>query len=256
MISGVHVNANTSKVNRLTPLESGDLAAPPGSQPWARAVRLQIQSLLNDNAGDVKQLRTWLSGIEEHSGYSQLTNENGEAFSSYADFCKAKQPWGLGFSPEVIEQKLKDLELQNENIVEVEEEKSRSWGDIEQYLQRFSKVINECDDSNSISVHQIAKILNIHIKNAYKWKKRWLDLGWIEPAPEEKRGIYTVSDQGRKQVQQWAEQMPAGGINEPLWLTVPRSNPKKIAEELIASLEVEHLKEIYQLIGKSFEKQE
>ena len=215
-------------------------------------MRLQIQSLLNDNAGDVKQLRTWLSGIEEHSGYSQLTNENGEAFSSYADFCKAKQPWGLGFSPEVIEQKLKDLELQNENIVEVEEEKSRSWGDIEQYLQRFSKVINECDDNNSISVHQIAKILNIHIKNAYKWKKRWLDLGWIEPAPEEKE-VFTL-------FQMKEENKYSSGRNKChlvvlmnlYGLTVPRSNPKKVAEELIASLETEHLKEIYELIGKKF----
>ncbi len=94
MISGVHVNANTSKVKTLTLDETGDLAAPPGSQPWAIAVRLQIQSLLNDNAGGVKQLRSWLEKIEEHSGYSQLANEDGETFSSYADFCKAKQPWG------------------------------------------------------------------------------------------------------------------------------------------------------------------
>ena len=254
MISGVHVNANTSKVQTLTLDETGDLAAPPGSQPWAIAVRLQIQSFLNDNAGGVKQLRSWLEGIEEHSGYSQLKNEDGETFSSYAEFCNAKQPWGLGYAPEIIEQKLKDLELQKDNIVEVEEEKSRTWGDIEQYLQRFSKVIQDCEDSNSISVHQIAKILNIHIKNAYKWKKRWLDLGWIEPAAEEKRGIYTVTDEGRKQAQQWTENMPSGGVNEPLWLTIPRSNPKKAAEELIASLEVEQLKEIYELIGKTFEK--
>ncbi len=253
MISGVHVNANTSKVQTLTLDETGDLAAPPGSQPWAIAVRLQIQSLLNDNAGGVKQLRSWLEGIEEHSGYSQLTNEDGETFSSYAEFCKAKQPWGLGYAPEIIEQMLKDLELQKDNTVEVEE-KSRSWGDVEQYLQRFSKVIQDCEDSNSVSVHQIAKILNIHIKNAYKWKKRWLDLGWIEPAAEEKRGIYRVTDEGRKQAQQWTENMPSGGVNEPLWLTIPRSNPKKAAEELIASLEVEQLKEIYELIGKTFEK--
>jgi transposase len=254
MISGVHVKANTSKVNTITLDGPGDLAAPPGSQPWAIAVRLQIQSLLNDSGSSVKQLRTWLEGIEEHSGYSQLTDEDGETFSSYAEFCKAKQPWGLGSSPEIIDKMLKDLELIQEKIVEVEEEKSRSWGDIEQYLQRFSKVIQDCEDSNSISVHQIAKILNIHIKNAYKWKKRWLDLGWIEPAIEGKRGIYTVTDEGRKQAQEWADKMPSGGVNEPLWLTVPRKNPKKAAEELIASLEVEQLKEIYELIGKSFEK--
>ncbi len=256
MISGVHVNANTSKVNTLASLEPGDLAAPPGSQPWAIAVRLQIQSLLNDGGSNVKQLRTWLEGIEEHSGYSQLTDENGEAFSSYAEFCKAKQPWGLGSSPEIIEKMIKDLELTQDNIVEGEEDKSRSWGDIEQYLQRFSKIIQDCEDSNSISVHQIAKILNIHIKNAYKWKKRWLDLGWIEPIPEGKRGIYQVTEEGRKQAQEWAEKMPSGGINEPLWLTVPRSNPKKAAEELIASLQAEHLKEIYELIGSHFQKQE
>ncbi len=252
MISGVHVNANTSKVQTLTLDETGDLAAPPGSQSWAIAVRLQIQSLLNENAGGVKQLRSWLEGIEEHSGYSQLTNEDGETFSSYAEFCKAKQPWGLGYAPEIIEQMLKDLELIQDKV-EVEEEKSRSWGDIEQYLQRFSKVIQDCEDSNLISVHQIAKILNIHIKNAYKWKKRWLDLGWIEPGAEGKRGIYQVTDEGRKQAQEWSENMPSGGVNEPLWLTIPRTNPKKAAEELIASLEVEQLKEIYELIGKTFE---
>ncbi|MGB3756573.1 MAG: hypothetical protein WBA07_09395 [Rivularia sp. (in: cyanobacteria)] len=247
------MNANTSKVQTLTLDETGDLAAPPGSQSWAIAVRLQIQSLLNENAGGVKQLRSWLEGIEEHSGYSQLTNEDGETFSSYAEFCKAKQPWGLGYAPEIIEQMLKDLELIQDKV-EVEEEKSRSWGDIEQYLQRFSKVIQDCEDSNLISVHQIAKILNIHIKNAYKWKKRWLDLGWIEPGAEGKRGIYQVTDEGRKQAQEWSENMPSGGVNEPLWLTIPRTNPKKAAEELIASLEVEQLKEIYELIGKTFEK--
>ncbi|MGB7375575.1 MAG: hypothetical protein WA959_03250 [Rivularia sp. (in: cyanobacteria)] len=246
------MNANTSKVQTLTLDETGDLAAPPGSQSWAIAVRLQIQSLLNENAGGVKQLRSWLEGIEEHSGYSQLTNEDGETFSSYAEFCKAKQPWGLGYAPEIIEQMLKDLELIQDKV-EVEEEKSRSWGDIEQYLQRFSKVIQDCEDSNLISVHQIAKILNIHIKNAYKWKKRWLDLGWIEPGAEGKRGIYQVTDEGRKQAQEWSENMPSGGVNEPLWLTIPRTNPKKAAEELIASLEVEQLKEIYELIGKTFE---
>ena len=255
MISRALVKANTSKVKTLTLGDPGDLAAPPGSQPWAIAVRLQIQSLLKDNASSVKHLRTWLEGIEEHSGYRQLKDENGKAFSSYADFCKAKQPWGLGYPPKVIDQILKELESIQEKIVEVQEEQCRSWGDLEQYLQRFSKVIHDCIDNKCISINQISQILNIHIKNAYKWRKRWLDLGWIESVPGKKRGIYQITDEGRKQVKQWLEEASSNGANEPLWLTIPHSNPKKAAEKLISSLKAEQLKEIHELITKSLEKQ-
>lgn len=248
------MKANTSKVTTLTLGESGDLAAPPGSQPWAIAVRLQIQSLLKDNGIRVKQLRTWLEAIEQHSGYRLLTDENGKSFGSYVEFCKAKQPWGLGYPPEEIDKILKELESESPKVVDIEEKQSRNWGDLEQYLQRFSKVIDDCMDNKSISIHQIAKILNIHIKNAYKWRKRWLDLGWIESLPGEKKGIYQITDDGIKQVNQWLEESPSNE-NEALWLTIPRGNPKKAAEKLVSSLEAEKLQEIHELIGKVLDKQ-
>lgn len=248
------MKANTSKVTTLTLGESGDLAAPPGSQPWAIAVRLQIQSLLKDNGIRVKQLRTWLEAIEQHSGYRLLTDENGRSFCSYVEFCKAKQPWGLGYPPEEIDKILKELESESPKVVDIEEKQSRNWGDLEQYLQRFSKVIDDCMDNKCISIHQIAKILNIHIKNAYKWRKRWLDLGWIESLPGEKKGIYQITDDGIKQVNQWLEESPSND-NEALWLTIPRGNPKKAAEKLVSSLEAEKLQEIHELIGKVLDKQ-
>lgn len=249
------VKANNSKVKTLTLGDPGDLAAPPGSKPWARAVRLQIQSLLKENATGVKHLRTWLEAIEKHSGYRQLTDENGKAFSSYAEFCKAKQPWGLGYSPEIIDQILKQLESFQEKVVQVEEQKCRSWGNSQGSLERFYKLVQNCADNQPISVSIIRDTLNIVSSKAHIWRKRWLDLGWIEPVPEKKRGIYQITDEGRKQVKGWLEELPNRNYNEPLWLTIPLSNPKKAAEQLISSLETEKLKEIYELIGKTLDKQ-
>ena len=37
--------------------EVGDISAPPGSDPWSIAVRLDIQTTLNDINGDAKHLR-------------------------------------------------------------------------------------------------------------------------------------------------------------------------------------------------------
>ena len=255
MISRALVKANTSKVKTLTLGDPGDLAAPPGSQPWAIAVRLQIQSLLKDNASSVKHLRTWLEGIEEHSGYRQLKDENGKAFSSYAEFCKAKQPWGLGYPPEVINQILKELESIQEKVVEVEEQQCRSWGNLQGCLERYYKLIQNCADNQPINVSMIKETLNIVRSKADIWRRRWLDLGWIESVPGKKRGIYQITDEGRKQVKEWLEQSPSYN-NQPLWLTIPRSNPKKAAEKLISSLEAEQLKEIHELIEKTFDKKQ
>lgn len=186
MICRTLVKSDTTKVRTVTVGEAGDLAAPPGSQPWAIAVRLQIQSLLKDNASSIKHLQIWLRGMEEYAGYRQLTNQNGQSFRSYAEFCQAKPPWGLGYPPEVIDQILKELELVQVTALEEEDKQLKTWGNSEGYLQRFSKLVENCVDNQPINTSKIREVLDIAPSNADLWRKRWLDLGWIELLPSKK----------------------------------------------------------------------
>ncbi len=243
------MKSNVFKVRTLTVSDPGDLAAPPGSQPWAIAVRLKIQSLLKDNATSVKHLRTWLQAIEEHTGYGQLTDEHGENFSSYAAFCSAKPPWGLGCPLDVIDQITKEFEFVQAKHIQEEKKELRSWGDLDEYLERFSKLVQNFPDNQPINSSNIGQVLETVPSNAHIWRKRWLDLGWIEPIPEKKRGCYQITNEGRKLLQEWLEQTPYN--NQPLWLNIPRRNPTKAADQLIKSLDAEHLRELYNLIGES-----
>jgi len=83
--------------------ETGDLSAPPGSRPWAIAVRLEIEACLHNTQTSAARLAWLIQTMEEHAGYKQLTDERGQVFATYRAFCEAKPPWGLGYSPDVID---------------------------------------------------------------------------------------------------------------------------------------------------------
>lgn len=255
MICRTLVKSNIAKVRTVTVGEAGDLAAPPGSQPWAIAVRLQIQSLLKDNASSVKHLQTWLRGMEEYAGYRQLTDVKGKPFCSYAAFCQARPPWGLGYPPEVIDQILKELELFQAEQIEEEEEQPKVGGNLKGCLQRFSKLVQNCADNQPVNANKIGSVLKLAPRAAYPWMNRWLDLGWIEPLPGKKYGYYQITEEGRKLVKEWLEKVPSDNTNDKLWLTIPRCNSKKAAEKLIESLEVDQLRELYSLLGESLRQQ-
>lgn len=243
------MTSNVSDLKALTVSEPGDLSAAPGSQPWAIAVRLQVQSLLKNSAIDVQTLRTWLKQMEEYAGYRQLTDEKGEPFSSYTAFCKAKQPWGLDYSLEAINKMLKESESDETQIIEVEE-KERNFGQPEQYLRRFSKLVEKCKDNQLIDARKIAEVLDTALNNAHIWRQRWLDLGWIERSPQQKRGYYQITDEGLKQLKDWSEQSSLQDYGT-LWITIPRNNVKKAAEQLIKSLDSDSLRELNKLIEES-----
>lgn len=78
--------------------EVGDIAAPPGSRDWALAVRLDIQCTLNDIVANVRHLQDLLALCREHKGHCPLADRNGHPFATFAGFCTAPQPFGLGFS--------------------------------------------------------------------------------------------------------------------------------------------------------------
>lgn len=81
----------------------GDLCAPPGSREWAVAVCLNIQNTLNDIHGDASHLRAMIALIREHKGYRRLADARKRPFATYAAFCIAKQPFGLGYDPDDID---------------------------------------------------------------------------------------------------------------------------------------------------------
>ncbi len=82
--------------------EAGDLGAPPGSRPWAIAIRLEIGACIHNSETSAERLAWLTKTMAEHAGYTQLTDERGRPFATYQAFCQAKQPWGLGISADVI----------------------------------------------------------------------------------------------------------------------------------------------------------
>lgn len=86
-------------IERIAFPDAGDLHAEPGTRDWAVAVRLEIQSCLHDRASNAEMLEMWLKGMREHGGWRTLKDQRGKPFASYAAFCKAPPPFGLGKGP-------------------------------------------------------------------------------------------------------------------------------------------------------------
>jgi hypothetical protein len=80
----------------------GDLQAPKGSQPWARAVRYQLQCLARQSKTSVRDFQTYLKLLEDHLGYQQLDDDQGHPFATLSAFAVAQIPFGLGYDPEIV----------------------------------------------------------------------------------------------------------------------------------------------------------
>jgi len=80
----------------------GDLQAPKGSQPWARAVRYQLQCLARQSKTSVRDFQTYLKLLEDHLGYQQLDDDQGYPFATLSAFAVAQIPFGLGYDPEIV----------------------------------------------------------------------------------------------------------------------------------------------------------
>jgi len=244
--------------------KAGKLYAPSGTRPWAIAVRSELQSLWHDAKFNAQQLKSWRDLMKQHAGYCQLVNKDGKAFSSYEEFCQAKPPFGLGCAPSDIDQIIQELELVDAKTFEVEHTPSKpSAGPAltgegrspEGSLQKFSLLIQSCPENQPINAAKIGEQLKISIRTAHRWRKRWLDLGWIEPLPSKKRGYYQIAALGRKVVKDCLEKAQSATMNGELWLSIPRHNPKKAGEQLIKSFDSEQLRELHKLIGESLKQE-
>lgn len=81
---------------------AGDLNAPPGSSDWAIAVRHKLHALIADHHSSGVFLREFLGMMEQHNGYSQLVDPDGQPFDSWEAFIRTRKPWGLGHEPEKL----------------------------------------------------------------------------------------------------------------------------------------------------------
>lgn len=82
---------------------AGNRTAPPGTKEWALAVRLDIQANLHQWSDDVKTVKAFIDLIVKHDGWRVLEDRKGRPFSSFADFCKEREPYGLGHDPDLID---------------------------------------------------------------------------------------------------------------------------------------------------------
>jgi hypothetical protein len=88
--------------------DPGDLSAPKGSKPWARAIRYRLGRLAKEGTTKVRDFQSYLTLFEDTQGYRQLEDAQGQPFQSLGAFASARIPYGLGYDPEII------LHLQHE----------------------------------------------------------------------------------------------------------------------------------------------
>lgn len=100
--------ANPMRARTSTLGETGDLHAPLGSRDWAVAVRQKLASCLHDAEFSSEQARVWFDAMRRHEGWKQLEARGGRRFISFEEFCIAKQPQGLGYEVEAIEQIIRE----------------------------------------------------------------------------------------------------------------------------------------------------
>lgn len=81
----------------------GDLSAPPGSEPWALAVKFELQQHLRDHKSNASELESWWKLFVEHKGWSALRDGLRRPYASLQAFCIAPFPWGLEYSFELID---------------------------------------------------------------------------------------------------------------------------------------------------------
>jgi hypothetical protein len=83
--------------------EVGDWGAPPGTRPWAVAVRDGIWSQYQDKKSAEDHLKSRVELFVEHEGWRALCDRRGRPFESWEAFCRSPRPFGLGLKPEVLE---------------------------------------------------------------------------------------------------------------------------------------------------------
>ena len=91
-----------AELRRVEMDETGNLHAELGSRSWAVACRTKAQMSLHDERVNAGHLKGWIDLIAEHHGYRVLDDQDGSRFPSFEAFCRARQPFGLGYDLDAL----------------------------------------------------------------------------------------------------------------------------------------------------------
>jgi len=75
------------------------LGAPIGSSVWAKRVRLELQSVVDDLPKPITRAAGYVRLIHDHRAWEIMNRRDGSMFASFDEFCTAARPWGLGIPP-------------------------------------------------------------------------------------------------------------------------------------------------------------
>jgi hypothetical protein len=83
--------------------DPGDISAPGGTVPRARAMRLKLRELLHDRFRSVQYVLQTLRVFDQERDFAVLENPQGLPFTSAEEFCTTPHPYGLGWDEQAIE---------------------------------------------------------------------------------------------------------------------------------------------------------
>lgn len=229
---------------------AGGISTMPGSKQWALALKLKLQSVMQNNtAVTSQQLKAWRELLRQPIAYTQLLDENRKEFTTYDDLCRANPPYGLGCEPSDIDKMISQIEaLEPPKRPEFVGDPLKDLGNPSSYFHKFAKLVESCGDDQLLNAGKIGEVLDYAHSTAQLWRKRWEHLGWLEQTKTGGRGFYHVTESGKKAIKGWLEQQPDNISNNDLWVVLP-NHPKKAAEKLTRSFKTDELQEIYQFVG-------
>src|SRR5262245_54533577 len=86
-----------------TILDMGNLQAPEGSVPWWTASRIEAWQVLPELKLVREQVAVVVGALRRNENFRQLTDRKGQDFKTWEEFCCEPYPFGLGMTPEDLD---------------------------------------------------------------------------------------------------------------------------------------------------------
>ncbi len=86
----------------FVPSGEGKTWAEPGSEEWAKNMRLHMTTMVKGLGKEPERLVRYLRLFDEHRGWTLLTDKRGKHFGTWKDYCETPQPHGMGRPAEEI----------------------------------------------------------------------------------------------------------------------------------------------------------
>lgn len=109
---------NAPRISTIGSDIAGDEGAPVGSRPWCIARRIVLRQLLDRHKIDHEALRYNLDEFVNAKGWLNLADSSGRPFRTYSEFCKSRQPHGLGREQSDIDQLVKEAKSSQAKAVD------------------------------------------------------------------------------------------------------------------------------------------